>query len=74
MVTNYASLCRTVVEISIQSQEPGKLVTTTIRDYDLSETSKLVSSLNKRRESLPSFTATLGIYGHRYDGVSAWLP
>ena len=28
-----------------QTQEPGKLVTTTVRDYDLSETSKLVRPL-----------------------------
>ncbi|KAJ7695033.1 inorganic phosphate transporter [Mycena rosella] len=30
---------------SKQSQEPGKLVTTTVRDYDLSETSKLLRSV-----------------------------
>lgn len=29
--------------MSPKSQEPGKLVTTTVRDYDLAEVSKLVS-------------------------------
>lgn len=31
-----------VYEYAGQTQEPGQLVTTTVRDYDLSETSKLV--------------------------------
>jgi hypothetical protein len=36
-----------------QSSEPGQLVTTTVRDYDLAETSKLVSILSP--PSFPTF-------------------
>ncbi|KAE9411331.1 hypothetical protein BT96DRAFT_930454 [Gymnopus androsaceus JB14] len=41
------------------SQEEGKLVTTTVRDYDLAEVSKLVTSRT--------------LHGYRYDGLPSWI-
>lgn len=38
----------------MQTQEPGALVTTTVKDYDLAETSKLVSYLLEPQRSQPS--------------------
>ncbi|KAF8259808.1 inorganic phosphate transporter [Lactarius quietus] len=42
---NDQTLLKYVEPASPMSQEPGKLVTTTVRDYDLSETSKLIKGV-----------------------------
>ncbi|KAI0258103.1 inorganic phosphate transporter [Gloeopeniophorella convolvens] len=41
---NDRTLLKYVEPASPMTQEPGKLVTTTVRDYDLAETSKLIKS------------------------------
>ena len=60
----------------LQSQDEPKLITTTYRDYDLSETSKLVRLSHPSLSLLahrPLYAATLGIHGPRDDGRHAHL-
>jgi hypothetical protein len=44
-VRNFTSFFKKIRVLCSQTQEPPSLVTTTVRDYDLSETSKLVHSI-----------------------------
>ena len=62
-----------------QSQDPGQLVTTTVRDYDLTETSKLVRFSRSLTALVLTYTPTpiLGpgrVHLHRHDGLPPPLP
>ena len=61
-----------------KTQDQGKLVTTTVRDYDLAEVSKLVCPIDSPSPNPlllnPRFpTAPLSLLWHRHDGRHAWL-